>query len=152
MLRNRLSPGQRLLVVYALTIFGPGLLLAIFGARALWQEKQSAGRQLQSQLDHGADVAIRALADQLTKFQSMVDQGLPPETAFRELPPDGSWAFVKGESPNIAVYPFNILPYELGATPAAVLDAPELKRAEELEMQESDPARAAQRYRDLLPR
>ena len=50
MLRNRLSPGQRLLVVYALTIFGPGLLLAIFGARALWQEKQSAGRQLQSQV------------------------------------------------------------------------------------------------------
>jgi signal transduction histidine kinase len=152
MLRNHLSPGQRLLVVYALTIFGPGLLLAIFGARALWQEKQSAGRQLQSQLDHGADVTVRALADQLSKFQSMVDQGLPPERAFRELPPDGSWAFVEGESPNIVVYPLNILPYELGATPAAVLDDPELKRAEELEMQVSDPALAAQRYRDLLSR
>src|SRR5262245_57316808 len=142
MLRNRLSPGQRLLVVYALTIFGPGLLLAIFGARALWEEKQSAGRKLQSQLDHAADVTIRALADQLGKFQSMVDQRLPPERAFRELPPDGSWAFVEGESPNIQVYPLNILPYELGPTPAVVLNNPELKRAEELEMRESNPARA----------
>ena len=76
----------------------------------------------------------------------------PRERAFRELPKDGSWAFVEGEGPNIVIYPPNIIPWELGTTPAFVPDDPEIKRAEELEMRESDPALAAQRYRDLLRR
>ena len=33
----RLRPGRDLLVVFALTILLPGLLLAVFGARALLQ-------------------------------------------------------------------------------------------------------------------
>jgi hypothetical protein len=36
---HRFSPARKLLSIFVLTIFAPGLLLAVFGARALWQER-----------------------------------------------------------------------------------------------------------------
>jgi hypothetical protein len=91
MAAKRLSPGQKLLVTFILTIFAPGLLLALFGARALWQERQLADQQLRDRLDRDADVAMRSLADDFAQRQSTVDGDLPPDKAFRDLPEDGSW-------------------------------------------------------------
>ena len=107
---KRVSPAQKLLVVFVLTIFAPGLLLAVFGARALWQERRMADRQLRDRLDHGAEVTIRTLADEVARLQSMVDEGLLPEKTFRGLPPDGSWAYVERHDARLQVYPPNILP------------------------------------------
>ena len=51
MVAKGLSPGQRLLVIFVLTILVPALLLAVFGARALWQERHQAEQQLRGRLD-----------------------------------------------------------------------------------------------------
>jgi signal transduction histidine kinase len=152
MLGKPLPPAQKLLVVFALTIFVPGLLLAVFGARALWQERRGAEQRLQDRLDHGAEIAGRTLANELSRLQSIVDGaglGLPFENAFRDLPADG-WAYVERRGSMIQVYPPNALPYELQAS-AAPLD-PEISLAEKLEMQEGDARKAVARYRDLLTR
>jgi signal transduction histidine kinase len=151
MFGKRWSPGERLLAVFVLTILGPGLLLAIFGVRALLQERNLAERQLQARLDHGAEATIRALADQFLRFRSLVDQDFAPEKAFADLPQDGTWAWVSGEGRDVVVYPPDILPYAL-VPPDEVASDPELAHAEELEMRESDPARAVERYRDLAKR
>src|SRR5207247_512200 len=110
---KRLSPAQKLLAVFVFTIFAPGLLLAVFGARALWQEKRTADRQLRDRLDRGAEVTVRALGEEVGKLQSMLDEGLPPDKTFRGLSPDGSWAYVERREGKLQVYPPNILPYEL---------------------------------------
>ena len=108
-----------------------------------------AERQLRDRLDHGAEVTIRTLADEVARLQSMVDGGLPPEKTFRGLPADGSWAYVERHDAKLQVYPPNILPYELGAPPEAAGTDPDLQRAEQLEAQDL-PERAIATYRDLL--
>src|SRR5262245_9047503 len=146
---KRLSPAQKLLSVFLLTIFAPGLLLAVFGARALWQEQRMADRQLRDWLDRGADVAIRALANDVAKLQSSLDAGLAAEKTFGNLPKDGSWVFVERRDPAFEVFPPNVLPYELGTVPEMVVTDPDLSRAEQLETQ-GELERAIVAYRDLL--
>ena len=110
---NRLSPAQRLLIVFILTIFAPGMLLAIFGARALWQERRLAESQLRDRLDHGAEAAIRVLSDELGKLQALLDDDASTVRIVRSLPEDGSWAYVEHLDDGRRVYPANVLPYEL---------------------------------------
>jgi len=114
----RFSPAQKLLVVFILTIFAPGLLLAIFGARALWQERGVAESQLRERLDRGADVTTRVLSDELTNLQSMFAEDVQADRMFRSLPKDGSWAYVERRDGRLQVYPQDVLPYEL--SPPAV--------------------------------
>src|SRR5689334_14872464 len=111
--RERLSQAKKLISVFVVTICAPGLLLAVFGVRALWQENQTAGRQFQDRLDRGAEVAIRTLADGVARIQSIMDAGLPLEKAFRDFPKDGSWAYVERSDTGLRAYPPNIFPYEL---------------------------------------
>jgi hypothetical protein len=112
---RRLSPAQKLLVIFILTIFAPGLLLAIFGARALWQERRMEESQLRDRLDHGGEAAARVLSDELAKLQAIVDDDDQAERTFRSLPADGSWAYVERRDGRLHVYPPNVLPYELKA-------------------------------------
>ena len=149
---KRFLQGQSLLVAFILTILAPGLLLAVFGGRALWQERQTADRQLRDRLDRGAEVAIEMLAEEFDGLQALVDGGLPPETAFRDLPPDGFWAYVEDDSSIVQVYPPGILPYELNAPTDVLLADPDLVSAERFETQEFNPDGAATAYRDLLAR
>jgi signal transduction histidine kinase len=141
------APARRLLAVFVCTIFVPGVLLATFGARALWQEARGANRELRDRLDRGADAATRALADEITRLQTLVDEGSSPATIIHGLPADGSWAYVERAAGRHQVYPQNILPYELDASDAGVMD-PELIRIERLEIQ--NVARAIAEYRNLL--
>jgi signal transduction histidine kinase len=132
MARNPLSPAQRLLAVFVFTIFAPGLLLAIFGGRALWQERRLADQQLRDRLDHGTDLAVRTLADEITRLQSIVDAGSPAaESSFRALPQNGSWAYVERRDSALHVYPTNILPYELAESTESLAVNPELQRIAE---------------------
>lgn len=146
---KRLSQAQKLLVVFVLTIFGPGLLLALFGARALWQEKRKAEEQLRDRLDRGTEATIRALANEFSKLQSMVDEDLQPGKTFRSFPADGSWAYVESHDAGPQVYPANILPYEVGAAPESAEKDPALQLAQQVEAQDA-PERAIAAYRDLL--
>jgi signal transduction histidine kinase len=149
MIAKRLSPGQRLLLIFVASIFLPGLLLAVFGARALWQERQVAAQQLQARLDAAGESAVQALADQLDRLQALVTSGLPPETAFQGLPADGSWAFVDYQNAGLRVYPDQALPFSL--TPSrAVWSDPLLAEVAVLEARGVDSAVVAAKYRSLL--
>jgi signal transduction histidine kinase len=114
MLPKHSSPGQRLLTVFVLTILVPGFLLAILGVRALFQERRLAEQQLHNRLEHSAELTIRALADQFSKLQSLVDDGLKSERVLEA--PVGSWAYAESDGSNSRVLPENVLPYELSAT------------------------------------
>jgi hypothetical protein len=99
---------------FILTILVPGFLLAIFGVRALLQERRLAEQQLHNRLEHSAELTTRALADQFSKLQRLVDDGLKYERALDS--PVGSWAYVESDGSNLRVLQENVLPYELSAT------------------------------------
>ena len=149
MVAKGLSPGQRLLFIFIATIFVPGLLLAIFGARALWQERQLAEQQLQTKLGDAADLTARALADQLDRLLALIAGGLPPETAFHDFPADGSWAFIERQGDGLRVYPRQALPYELSPAPIVWPD-PMLAEVTRMEAQDADTALIVATYRRLL--
>ncbi len=125
--------------------------MAVFGARALWEEKRTGERQLRDQLDRDADVLIHGFADRLERLQSIVNDDLQPEKSLRGFPNDASWVYVERRSDKLQVYPPNSLPYELGASYEMVQTDPDLSRIERLESQES-PELVIAAYRDLLPK
>ena len=149
MVAKGLSPGQRLLFIFIATIFVPGLLLALFGARALWQERQFAEQQIQGKLDDAAEIAARTLGDQLDRLQGLVDGGLPPEVVFQDFPSDGSWAFIEHLEDGIRVYPSRALPYTLTRAPIVWADNA-LAEATKLEAQQADVALIVAAYRNAL--
>jgi hypothetical protein len=57
---SRVPPGYRLFIVFALTIFAPGLLLAAFGARSLWHERQSMNQRLTPEHRHTSEQLQKA--------------------------------------------------------------------------------------------
>jgi signal transduction histidine kinase len=145
MVAKGLSPGQRLLFIFIATIFAPGLLLAVFGVRALWQEKQVATQQLQAKLKDAGEVATQALADQLDRLENLATSGLPPATAFQGLPSDGSWVFVDRRE----FYPAEVFPYSLAPTPIVWPDAI-FAGAATLEARKADATLIATEYQRLL--
>src|SRR5215813_12667681 len=90
---RRVSSAQKLLAIFILTIFVPGLLLAVIGARALWQERRLADRQLRDRLDHAADAVVERFTEEFTKVDSLLEDP-DPEKVVRSLPADRSWAYV----------------------------------------------------------
>jgi hypothetical protein len=71
---SRLSPAHKLLFVFVITVFAPGSLLAVFGARALWKERRIAESELRARLDRGGQAVVRALSDELGKLHTLLDQ------------------------------------------------------------------------------
>ena len=140
MLAARYTPGQRLLGVFVLAILVPGLVLAAFGARALWQERGLAQRRLQDRLIYAADSAARALAGELDRLRSAASQ--PPP----DWPKDGSWAQIMGHD----VFPQGVLPYELAPARRTIRLDSDLERAKAAELEGLAPARAVDRYNDML--
>lgn len=149
MLVKRLSPGQRLLFIFIGTIVVPGLLLAVFGLRALWQERQQAEQHLQARLNDAADATVSALADRLERLQASMTGGLPPEKAFQNLPHDASWAFIERQGDALRIYPTRIIPYEISAPPTLRIDSALVDIAQ-LEAQEADPSLVIAGYQKLL--
>src|SRR3954462_4084700 len=124
MAANRLFPAPRLLVVFVATIFVPGLLLAAFGVRALWQERRVAEGELRDRLERGNEAAIRVLADDLAKLQAVVDERSVDDRLFRAFPTDGSWVYVDDQGGHRLAYPTGALPYDLGPPVERVSTAP----------------------------
>jgi len=57
----RLRSESGLPAVFGLTILLPGLLLTVFGVRALVQERRFAQQQIRERLDTAAQIAVRDL-------------------------------------------------------------------------------------------
>ncbi len=124
MRRSPLAPGRRLLIVFVLTIFAPGLLLAFFGARSLWDERRRIDEELKTRLEYSAQIAARSLSEQFSRLQSRLDR-----QAWRgdhlDWPEDGSWVFVVREDDRTRIYPSNVLPFELQAMDSVAPDVPQ---------------------------
>src|SRR5688500_6869863 len=113
MVGSRLSSAHKLLLVFVLTVFAPGSLLAVFGARALWQERRMAESELLDRLDHGGQVVVRVLSDELAKLQTLLEQPVRDERLLRSLGAKGSWAYVnRGMDGRWIVLPRDVIPYD----------------------------------------
>jgi signal transduction histidine kinase len=130
MVGSRLSPAHKLLIVFVLTVFAPGALLAVFGARALWGERRIAENELRGRLDRGGQAAIRVLSDELAKLLALLDQPVRDDRLLRRLGANGSWVYVDRQPDGRwVVLPRDVLPYDLGPpidrfpSPVSVLDA-----------------------------
>jgi signal transduction histidine kinase len=154
MVGSRLSPAHKLLLVFVLTVFAPGSLLAVFGARALWQERRTAEGELRARLEHGAQAAVRTLSDELGKLQPLLEQPLRDERLLRGLGEHGSWAYVDREPDGRwRVLPRDLIPYDPGPalehlpSTSGVLEA---KHREALRLRQSGQiAAAAQVWREI---
>jgi signal transduction histidine kinase len=114
MLRGRLSPAYRLLILFSLTIFAPGLFLAFFGAQGLWRERDAAENQLLKRLEYSADRASQSLEEQLRRLQTQVEgDAWTPGPTLLDRPADGSWAFAVRDGDGARIYPPQVLPFEL---------------------------------------
>ena len=123
MMSGRQTSSHRLLIVFVVTIFVPGLLLAVFGVRSLWQERQQAAARLQERLDYSAQLAATSLGEQLARLQRVVDQQAWSSASGPGWPADGSWAFVVRDD-GVRVYPAGVLPFELRERPGPSPGAP----------------------------
>jgi signal transduction histidine kinase len=71
---TRPQAGNRLLAIFCLTILLPGLVLAVFGVHALWQERRFASQQVRDRLDLAAEIAARELERAISPWQTVVEQ------------------------------------------------------------------------------
>ena len=51
----RLHTGRGLIALFTVTMFLPGILLAVFGVRALYQERRLADQQIRERLERATD-------------------------------------------------------------------------------------------------
>jgi len=150
MRKTRLTPGQRFLLLFTMTVIAPGLVLAALGARALWQERRQMEQELSQRLDRAAQSVARELGRQLDRLGSLADGSPTPENAFRDWPLDASWGYVDQREGARRVYPRQVFPYDLGPAKPASTSPPELAEVAQWEAQ-STPEQLAAKYRQLLP-
>ncbi len=161
----RLRPGRDLVVVFALTILLPGVLLAVFGVRALRQEGRLANQQIRERLELAAERAARDLERELREWQAAlerigqvrtVDGEMLPERIRRSVTEPGSGVIVFVGPQELRVWPERQLLYQpawSGTTaPAEARPAGALAEAESLELRDKDYPRAALLYTRLLAR
>ncbi len=152
----RLQTGRGLIVLFAVTMFLPGILLAVLGLRAFYQERRLAGQQIRERLERAADLAFRELELELSRWQQAVDQAgeisplerlpLPPDAArdLAEVP--GAGVLVIREADGLLALPPGQLLYQLVSSPApSPVDTPypRLLEAETYEIRDNDYQRAA---------
>jgi len=70
----RLHTGRGLIALFAVTMFLPGILLAVIGVRAFYQERRLADQQVRERLERAADLAFRELELELSRWQQAVDR------------------------------------------------------------------------------
>ncbi len=148
----RLRPGLGLLLVFVLTILLPGVLLAVFGLRTLWQERRLAEQQIREQLERLAELAGRDLERELARWQRLVEGLRPevlPEEVRRVAAELGAGAVVHLEKQRLTVLPQGQIPHELG--PVAEEPVPAmLATAEAVEFRQKDYVKAAALYQRAL--
>ena len=140
MLAGHITPGQRLVGVFVFAVLVPGVVLSGFAARALWQERDLAQRQLRDRLDYAADAVARALEAELDRISAAAT------SAPQGWPRDGSWALADGDG----IHPQGVLPYEFRVAPHPFTFDPALEAAKTSEANGLGPARLVDVYKKLL--
>ena len=76
-----------LLVVFLATIVFPSILLAVFGLRALRQERWLVDQQIRQRLERATEAAAQSLEQELSEWQKELEQvGQPPARESPMLP------------------------------------------------------------------
>lgn len=159
----RLHTGAGLIALFAVTMFLPGILLAVLGARAFYQERRLAGQQIRERLERAADLAFRELELELSLWQQAVDRAgetptldrlpLSQEAARTLAETPGAGVLVMREAGGLRTLPPGQLLYQFVSTSAPLLAGkqhPRLLEAETYEIRDKDYQRAAALYRQLL--
>jgi signal transduction histidine kinase len=158
--RFRAQPGHFLTALFALSVLLPGLLLAIFGFRALRQERSRADQEIHERMDRAADMVAGALERQFRDWQDSVDQLPPagivdpeklPQKMRRAMEEPGSVLWFWRDSTGINTHPPGWI--LMDPSPEQTPDAPppsEFAAAESLELRDKDYAKAISAYEKLL--
>lgn len=156
-------PGRNLVLVFTLTIFLPGIVLAIVGIRALMQERRLAAQETRERLERGATAAAQDVSRELQTWRTALDvvgrtgeieiSALP--NTFREAVAEpGVAALVAAGPGGVRVWPRDALAYqpwtELSSATAPAILARPLLEAERAELGDGDHPRAIARYQLLL--
>lgn len=160
-----LRPGRDLLLVFTFTILLPGILLAVFGVRALRQERRLLDQQIRERLDRAGELAVRDLEQEFLEWQAAledirqarsVDPERLPDRIRRSVAEPGSGAIVFLGPQELRVWPERQLLYQPArpgtASPAEALAVGALAEAESLELREKDYPQAIVIYKRLLAR
>ena len=96
----RLHTGRGLIALFAVTMFLPGILLAVIGVRAFYQDRRLADQQIRERLERAADLAFRELELELSRWQQAVDRvGETPVLDHLSFPPDAPLASRRAGAP-----------------------------------------------------
>lgn len=151
--------GRGLLIFFALTLLLPGAALAVFGARALIQERQLVDQQIRERVENAADTVARELERQFQDWQFALDQAIATLPAAHQplvsaaLAEPGAGVLLSVAQDRLTVWPRDGLLYDL--TPSG-LDGRErpksaaLIEAEAAEIERKDYAVATALYQQLL--
>jgi signal transduction histidine kinase len=154
--------GRWLVGLFTVTMALPGILLALLGARALYQERQMADQQVRERLERAADRTLRELEKELVGWQLALDQASQgPPLDRLPFPPDmargpvesGAGVYVVRRGDQLRSFPPGQLLYDLGPGAPSPTEGPRsrlLAEAEACEVRDRDFQRAIASYRRLL--
>jgi len=166
-----LRPGHRLPALFVVGILLPGIVLAVFSARALVQERQLANQQIRARLERVAALTIRELEQELGQWQRSVEElagsgilasnrevSSPVATSWPErvrqvVETPASGVIVFRDGGDVGVFPPGQLLYLLAASPRSspLVELPRgLAEAERAELRDKDYPLAIQLYERLL--
>lgn len=156
----RLRSGRELVLVFALTILVPGLLLAVFGARTLVQERRFGEQQIRDRIDRAGDEAARDLGFELRDWVAALDRAQPgrmdvsawPEPIRRALTEPAVAALVFTDASPVRVWPHSQVLYqpELRDQSTPFATSSTFAEAEAAELQRRDYGRAIELYKQAL--
>ena len=159
---HRLPATHRLVLVFVASILVPGVVLGVFGLRALIQEKRLADQQQREAVEAAAEAALQRLVEQFAAWNRALDQlastarassGWPERVRAATAEP-GSAVVLVGQPGQVEALPPGQLPYPLspaGSEPRARPPATPLwTEAESSELRSHDPAKALTLYRQVL--
>jgi len=165
-----LRPGHRLPAIFVVGILLPGVVLAVFSARALVQERRLADQQIRERLERVAALTIRELGQELGQWQGSVEElagsGILasnreisslaaaswPERVRQVVDTPGSGVIIFGDGEDLGVLPPGQLLYPPTASPRSspAVEPPRgLAEAEFAELRDKDYPRAIQLYEQL---
>ena len=86
---------------FTFLILVPGIILLVFGLRALNQDRLEIGRQLQDRLDHAAELAARAIDQQLTQWEQFRGDGVTVSLSSLRVSPADKIAYDLAAQPTL---------------------------------------------------
>jgi len=138
---------QRLLFLFLATILLPGVLLGVYGFRALYFERQLVVQQARERLEESMNAVERRLEQEFDVWRGALDH----QNRFARLAAGtDSVVMVASDEGRLRVTPPNALLYSLGESAPISPFSGALNEVELLELRERNNAAAVDGYRRLL--